>query len=88
MPTSAELQLELDDVKTAIKAVLTGAQKYTFDSGQSKQMVEKGNLKELQRLKNSLESELSLKIKEECGTQRGKGVFHSPDDFGTQNPAP
>ena len=74
MATSAEIQIELDEVKTAIKLVMSG-QEYTFDTGQTKQHVKRANLKELKEYKNSLESDLSLALKRETGTQRGRGTF-------------
>lgn len=74
MATAAEIQVELTEVKAAIKLVMIG-QEYTFDSGQTKQHVKRANLKELMKWKQSLESDLSLAKKCEAGTQRGRGTF-------------
>lgn len=72
---STEIQQDLDAVNVAIRRVLTGGQKYSFDTGQTKQTNERADLKELRKTKQSLESELSLAIKCENGTQRGRGTF-------------
>lgn len=74
MAKSDDIKLELDDVKAAIKAVMSG-QEYTFDTGETKQIVKRANLKELMNWRQSLESDLSLAIRAECGTQRGQGTF-------------
>ena len=74
MSTSAEIQIEIDDVKAAIKAVMNG-QEYWLDTGQSKHHTKRANLSELQKYKQGLESDLSLQLKKECGTQRGRGTF-------------
>lgn len=75
MATAAVIQLELDDVKKGIKLVVTTGQEYTFDSGQTKQIVKRANLKEMMLYKKSLESDLSLAKLKENGGQRGRGVF-------------
>ena len=75
MSTAAEIQVELDEVTLAIKRVMAG-QEYTFDSGQTKQIVKRANLKELQQWRNQLKSELSLAVKKEAGTGRGRGTFN------------
>jgi len=74
MSTSADIQTELDEVKVAIKRVMSG-QEYTFDSGQTKHHVKRANLKELREWRDRLESDFSLACKKESGTQRGRGVF-------------
>lgn len=75
MATAAEIQIELDDVKLAIKRVLTGGQEYAIDTSQTKRMNKRAPLKDLQALKESLDSDLCLAQLKESGTQRGRGVM-------------
>lgn len=79
--TAAEIQLELDDVRTGIKKIMLGGQEYTLDTGQTKQINKRGNLKEMMKYKESLESELSLAMRRESGNLKGKGVFTRRGDF-------
>ena len=74
MSTSAEIQVELDEVKLAIKRVMSG-QEYKFDTGQTVQHVKRADLKNLREWRSQLESDFSLACKKENGTQRGRGVF-------------
>ena len=75
METAAELQVLLTEVTTAITRVMSG-QEYTIDTGQTKQTVKRANLKELQLWRNQLKSELSLAVKREAGSGRGRGTFN------------
>lgn len=74
MSTAAEIQIEIDEVKASIKRVLI-SQEYTFDTGQDKQINKRADLKQLRLYKQELESDLSLQIKSENGTLRGRGTF-------------
>jgi hypothetical protein len=80
MRSCDEIQLELDEVNAAISATLKG-QKYSFDTGQDRTMLERPNLSELRKLKESLLSELSLCRMKESGCQvtsgtTDRGLFH------------
>jgi len=63
MATSTDIQTQLDAVNTAITRVLTGGQEYSLDTGQTKQFNKRASLKDLEKLKYSLESDLSLALK-------------------------
>ena len=76
METAAEIQVLLDGVTTGISRVVSGGQEYTFDTGQTKHTVKRGNLKEMQAWRNQLKSELSLAVKREAGSGRGRGTFN------------
>ena len=71
--TAAEIQIELDEVRCAIKAVLLG-QEYTFDTGMTKQTVKRADLGSLQKYKETLESDLSMAELKEGGCQITRGI--------------
>ena len=65
--TTAELDQEIADTKTdiantraALTAVLTGAQQYTIDTGQTRQTVNRANLSSLRLMLNSLKNDLAV----------------------------
>ena len=72
MATAAELKLKIVKVEAAIDAVMLG-QEYTFDTGQTKQVVKRADLENLQALLNKWESDLSVaELKESnCHITRG-----------------
>lgn len=58
MATLSELTEQLTEVKTAISAVLTGGQEYTFNDGQVETAVKRGDLVQLYKMKKDLEFEI------------------------------
>ena len=73
MATVAELEAKIVKVDAAIDAVLLG-QKYTFDTGMTKQTVERADLPGLEALLNKYESQLSVAKLQEDGCQVTRGV--------------
>jgi len=73
MRTAAELQAQITKIETAIDSVLLG-QEYTLDTGMTKQVVKRANLKELQDMLNMYESQLSVAILKEGGCQITRGI--------------
>lgn len=62
-----ENQAKLSLVDSAIAAVLSGAQSYSLDSGQTRQTVTRASLGQLQALKTHYENEILKISRRLCG---------------------
>jgi len=71
-----QLELELTQVRTAITAILTGAQSYSLDDGQTRIQTNRANLRELRELKADIEQQLGALRLRRCG-----GVVRVIPDF-------
>lgn len=69
----AALKEDLSQVRIAIRAILTGAQSYTLDTGQSRQTVTKANLTELRKLRQELQAEVAELEAKQAGTRTYHG---------------
>lgn len=72
--TVAEMQERIDLLKTivrayddAILALASGAQMYSLDTGQTRQMVQRSQLSQLRLARQSLQNELRMAVRELCG---------------------
>ena len=54
----AEIQADITNARAHRTAILTGAQEYQLDTGQTRQVVKRANLTELNRTIRELEAEL------------------------------
>ena len=62
-----QLEADLTEVRSAITRILTGAQSYSQDTGQSRVQVQRANLRELREHQASIEAQLSALRLRRCG---------------------
>lgn len=62
--------------EAALDALSTGAQSYSLDTGQTRQVVTKANLSEIRNLVSKLESDISsLQARLGCGRAQGRPAW-------------
>lgn len=63
----AACNADLANIRTALNALLTGAQSYTLDTGQTRQVVTRADLGQLRLMRQAVRNEIRMLENECCG---------------------